>query len=55
MVTRRSASLPAPEAERLLREPAGKLPPLTLASGAEDFLRDRLVLAFREGAGAEGS
>ena len=55
MVTRRSASLAAPEAERLLREPASKLPPLTLASGAEDFLRDRLVLAFREGAGAEGS
>ncbi|HET9252132.1 MAG TPA: hypothetical protein VFP58_08455 [Candidatus Eisenbacteria bacterium] len=54
-MTRRSGALAAAEAERLLREPASKLPPLALASGAEDFLRDRVVLAFREGAEAEGA
>ena len=55
MVTRRSGTLAASEAERLLREPASKVPQLSLASGPEDFLRDRVVAAFRAGAEAEGA
>ena len=55
MVTRGGATLSTAEAERLLGGPAAKLPPLVLAAGPEDYLRDRLVGAFRAGAAAESS
>ena len=55
MVTRRGARLDVPQAERLLAGPASGLPPLTLAAGSDDFLRDRVVAAFRAGAAAEGA
>jgi DNA polymerase III delta subunit len=55
MVTRRGGTMAAPEGERLLGGSASKLPPLTLAAGAEDFLRDRVVAAFRAGGEAEGA
>ena len=55
MVTRRGGTLSTADAERLLREGAEKLPPLTLASGSEDFLRDRVVSAFRAGGVDEGA
>jgi DNA polymerase III delta subunit len=43
------------EAEALLRGPAAGLPPIMLGAGPDDFLRERLVLAARAGAEAEGS
>lgn len=60
MVTRRDASraprrVAAAEAETLLRGPSGGLPPLSLASGADEYLRGRVVEAFRFGAEAEGA
>ncbi len=55
MVRRGMATLGAAEAERLLADSSAGLPPITLAAGDEDFLRDRLVAAFRAGAAAEGS
>jgi DNA polymerase III delta subunit len=55
MVTRRADTLAAPDAEPLLRGSAAEMPALTLASGAEDFLRDRVVAAFRAGGDAEGA
>src|SRR5262245_29698205 len=55
MVTRRGTTLSPLEAERVLSGPAGALPPLIVAAGPEDFLRDRVVSAFRSGAAAEGS
>lgn len=55
MVTKRGGTLSAADAERALRETADRLPAITLASGAEDFLRDRVVAAFRAGGEREGS
>src|SRR6267378_1710758 len=55
MVGRPGAHLGVPEAERLLAGPAAAIPPLTLAAGSDDFLRDRVVAAFRSGAAAERS
>lgn len=56
MVTRRGGgAADAQEGERLVREPASRLPLLILASGAEDLLRDRVVAAFRAGGEAEGA
>ncbi|HKW50566.1 MAG TPA: hypothetical protein VJQ53_02420, partial [Candidatus Eisenbacteria bacterium] len=55
MVTRRGARLDVSQAERLLVGPAAGLPPLVLAAGSDDFLRDRVVAAFRAGAAAEGA
>jgi DNA polymerase III delta subunit len=55
MVTRRGGTLSSQDAERLLAGTASKVPPLTLATGAEDFLRDRVVAAFRAGGEAEGA
>ena len=57
MVTRRPAPrrLAAAEAETLLRGPSGGLPPLSLASGADEYVRGRVVEAFRFGADAEGA
>ena len=43
------------EAERSLAGPASRLPAITVAAGAEDYLRDRLVGAFRRGCEAEGA
>lgn len=53
MVTRAGARLGVSEAERLLVGPASKIPLLTVAAGSDDFLRDRVVAAFRAGATAE--
>jgi DNA polymerase III delta subunit len=47
--------LSANDAERALRQAADKLSPITLASGTEDFLRDRVVAAFRAGGESEGA
>jgi len=55
MVDFRGRTLSAPDAERLLRGPAGALPALLLATGEEAWLRDRLVTAFRAGGEAEGA
>jgi DNA polymerase III delta subunit len=43
------------DAEPLLRGPASGLPPIVLAAGPDEFLRERVMRAFREGAEAEGS
>ncbi|HLF05771.1 MAG TPA: hypothetical protein VI893_01115, partial [Thermoplasmata archaeon] len=43
------------DAEALLRGPASGLPPVILAAGSDDFLRERLVHACRIGAVSEGS
>ncbi len=58
MVTMRRGKagiLSARDAEPILRGGGKALPPLVLAAGEEDFLRERLVRAFREGAEAEGA
>jgi len=55
MVSRKTVSLTVAEAERLFRGPMASLAPLTLAAGEDDFLRDRVVAAFRAGAEMEGS
>ena len=55
MVTRGAPSLGAADAERLLAGPAAAIPPLVLAAGPEEFLRDRLVASFRAGAAADAS
>jgi DNA polymerase III delta subunit len=60
MVTRRDAArsprrLAVADAEPLLRGASAGLPPLSLASGADDYLRERVVAAFRAGAEAEGA
>jgi len=52
MVTRPKA-IDVMEAERLLAGRAASIPPLTLAAGDDDFLRERVVRAFRVGAAAE--
>jgi len=43
------------EIEPLLRGPASALPPVVLGTGPDEFLRERLMHAFRAGAEAEGS
>ena len=43
------------DAEPLLRGPGNALPPLVLGAGPDEFLRERLVNAFRAGAESEGS
>jgi len=55
MVSRGTGSLSVAEAERLFQGPMASLAPLTLAAGGDDFLRDRVVAAFRAGAMHEGS
>ncbi len=55
MVTSRGGRLGLPEAERMLRGPASAIAPFVLAAGAEDYLRERVVEAFRAGAASEGS
>lgn len=55
MVRSGPASLTVREAERALLGPAAGLPPMMLAAGSDDFLRERLVRACRAGAEAEGS
>ena len=55
MVTSRGGRQTIREAEQMLRGPATGIAPFVLASGGEDYLRDRLVAAFREGARDEGS
>jgi DNA polymerase III delta subunit len=55
MVTRVPSTLAPQDAERLLAGPAASIPSLVLAAGPEEFLRDRVVHAFRAGAAAESS
>jgi len=43
------------EAEPILRGPASGIPAIVLGAGPEEFLRERLMRAFREGAEAEGA
>ena len=43
------------EAEPMLRGPASGIPAIVLGAGPEEFLRERLMRAFREGAEAEGA
>jgi DNA polymerase III delta subunit len=54
MVSRGGVRSPR-EAEPLLRGPAAALPALVLGTGPDEFLRERLMRAFREGAEAEGA
>ena len=51
----RGSVLSARDAVALLRGPGAGLPALALGAGSDDFLRERLVRAFRAGAEAEGS
>ena len=55
MVTSRGGRLGLVEAERMLGGAASGIAPFVLAAGAEDYLRDRLVAAFRTGGEGEGS
>lgn len=56
MVTpRRVGSRTVRDLEPLLRGPASGLPPVLLGAGPDEFLRERLVHAFRAGAETEGS
>jgi DNA polymerase III delta subunit len=56
MVTRRSTgTLGVEQAEQLLAGPSASLPPVVLAAGQDDYLRDRLVAAFKAGGAAEGA
>jgi DNA polymerase III delta subunit len=55
MAVKRGASLPFDEAERVLAGPLDSIPPLTLASGPDEYLRSRLVAAFRAGGEGEGA
>ena len=43
------------DAERAFEGPAARLPAIALVAGPEDYLRDRLVRAFRRGAEAGGA
>ncbi|MGE5179346.1 MAG: DNA polymerase III subunit delta, partial [Bacteroidota bacterium] len=52
---KRGSTLAYDEAERLLRGGSDDLPPLVVAAGPDEFLRERLVHAFRSGGEAEGS
>jgi len=54
MVKRGGARSPR-EAEPMLRGPASGIPAIVLGAGPDEFLRERLMRAFREGAEAEGS
>ena len=51
----RGTTLPYDAAERRLAGSSEQLPPLLLAAGPDEFLRERLVDAFRTGGEAEGS
>lgn len=55
MVRSRAGRLKASDGERLLRGDASSLPPIALAAGPDDFLRDRAMRAFREGGESEGA
>jgi len=55
VVTRRGTTLPYDEAERLLAGDSAALPPLVLAAGPDEYLRERLVHAFRAAGEREGS
>lgn len=54
-MVKRGATLPFDEAERLLAGPWDAMPAIVLAAGPDEFLRERLVGAFRAGAEREGS
>jgi DNA polymerase III delta subunit len=54
-MVKRGSGLAFDPAELLLAGDSSGLPPLTLASGADEYLRGRLVAAFRVGAEGEGA
>ena len=51
----RGAVVTPREAEKMLRGPSAGLPPIVLAAGSDDFLREKLVRACRAGAESEGA
>ncbi|HLQ66251.1 MAG TPA: hypothetical protein VK123_03355 [Candidatus Limnocylindrales bacterium] len=55
MTVKRGATLPFDEAERALSGGWEAMPPLVLAAGPDEFLRSRLVAAFRAGGESEGA
>lgn len=55
MVTRPGGRLSLADAEKLLAGPSAALSPLTIAAGADDFLRERAIAAFRAGGASERS
>jgi len=52
---KRGAALSYEEAERLLAGDAAGLPPIAVAAGPDEYLRERLVDAFRAGGERDGS
>ncbi len=55
MTVKRGATLPFDEAERALSGGWETMPPLVLAAGPDEYLRSRLVAAFRAGGESEGA
>ncbi|HET7497806.1 MAG TPA: hypothetical protein VFM00_05865, partial [Candidatus Eisenbacteria bacterium] len=55
MIPKRGTALSYEEAERLLGGDAAGLPPIVVAAGPDEYLRERLVDAFRAGGEREGS
>jgi len=54
-MVKRGSTLGFEEAERLLGGPSSDLPAVVLAAGPDEYLRERLVTAFRAGGEREGS
>jgi len=54
-MVRRGGLRSAHDAEPMLRGPASGIPAVVLGAGPDEFLRERLMRAFREGAEAEGA
>ena len=54
-MVKRGSTVGFDEAERMLSGGSEGLPPLALAAGPDEYLRERLVHAFRAGGGREGS
>jgi DNA polymerase III delta subunit len=54
-MVKRGTAFSFEEAERILRSGGEGIPALTLGAGPDEYLRDRLVAAFRAGAEIEGS
>lgn len=54
-MVKRGTTLPFDEAERLVAEESAAIPPIVLAAGSDEYLRERLVNAFRAAGEREGS
>lgn len=54
-MVKRGTTLPFEEAERLLSQESAAIPPIVLAAGPDEYLRERLVNAFRAAGEREGS